>query len=119
MNRVVHFEIPSSKTTESREFYSNVFGWKFDSFHGEESGYWLCSTGEGPGIDGAVMRKQDPAHPVTIIIQVEDIDRASDQVEQAGGEIVLGKQKVGDIGYSAYFKDPDGNIMGLWQSLMG
>ncbi|HZH99448.1 MAG TPA: VOC family protein [Fimbriimonadaceae bacterium] len=118
MNRVVHFEIPSNKTTEAREFYSSVFGWKFDTFHGEESGYWLCSTGEGQGIDGALMKKQDPAQPVTIIIQVEDIDAAMKSVEEAGGEIVLAKHKVGEIGYSGYFKDPDDNILGVWQSLM-
>lgn len=26
-----------------------------------------------------------------------------------------GKQTVGDMGFAAYFKDPEGNSMGLWQ----
>jgi predicted enzyme related to lactoylglutathione lyase len=33
-----------------------------------------------------------------------------------GGETVSGRVSVGDMGWSAYFKDPEGNLMGLWQS---
>ena len=28
---------------------------------------------------------------------------------------VLGRQDVGDMGWAAYFKDVEGNLMGLWQ----
>jgi hypothetical protein len=29
---------------------------------------------------------------------------------------VLGRQNVGEIGYAAYFKDVEGNLMGLFQA---
>jgi uncharacterized protein len=29
--RPVHFEVPANDTTRAREFYSNLFGWQFES----------------------------------------------------------------------------------------
>jgi predicted enzyme related to lactoylglutathione lyase len=29
---------------------------------------------------------------------------------------VSAKQPVEEMGFSAYFKDPEGNLMGLWQN---
>jgi predicted enzyme related to lactoylglutathione lyase len=37
-------------------------------------------------------------------------------VEKLGGSIALGRQAVGDMGFSAYFTDPEGNVIGLWQN---
>ena len=33
-----------------------------------------------------------------------------------GGQTVVGRQQVGDLGWTAYFKDVAGNSLGLWQS---
>lgn len=33
------------------------------------------------------------------------------------GKIVHDKFNVGDMGYAAYFKDTEGNILELWQNL--
>jgi uncharacterized protein len=60
-NRVVHFEIPANQPEALTKFYGEIFGWKFQKapFPGPE--YWLCDTGSnGPGINGAVMKRQDP-----------------------------------------------------------
>ena len=37
------------------------------------------------------------------------------RIESLGGMTVLGRQAVGDMGWAAYFKDVEGNLMGLWQ----
>jgi len=39
------------------------------------------------------------------------------KVKKMGGEIVREKFQVGDMGYAAYFKDTEGNIIGLWQEI--
>ena len=36
-------------------------------------------------------------------------------VKNMGGEVVRGKMQVGEMGHAAYFKDTEGNIIGLWQ----
>ena len=52
----------------------------------------------------------------SITIDVDDIDATLDEVEAKGGSTVQKKIPVGDMGFAAYFKDPEGNVMGLWQS---
>lgn len=114
-NRVVHFEVPCDNPEKTIEFFTKVFGWKFQQFGNEE--YWLAITGEAntPGINGAFMKKRDPAQPVVNTIYVEDIDDTAKQIENAGGKIVVPKMPVPNVGWVAYFKDPDGNIHGIWK----
>jgi uncharacterized protein len=115
MNRVVHFEIPSSDPEKSMEFYGKVFGWTFGQFG--TFPYWLATTGNesAPGINGAIMTRRDPGQPVTNSISVIDIDDAIQKVEGSGGKLIVKKIAFPGIGWAAYFSDPDNNIFGLWQ----
>ena len=49
-------------------------------------------------------------------MDVDDIDSALAKVEELGGTTVRPRQEVGQMGYAAYFTDPEGNLMGLWQN---
>ena len=115
MNRVVHFEIPSADPEKSKTFYGNAFGWSFSKFG--EHPYWLAKTGDdhSPGINGAIMKRNNEQQPVTNSISVADIEVAIKRVEAAGGKIVVQKMSLPGVGYSAYFMDTDNNIFGLWQ----
>ena len=116
MGRVVHFEIPSDNPENSVEFYSKCFGWTVNQWGAEA--YWLATTGEEdkPGINGAIMKKRDPAQPVVSTIEVDSIDKAIFRIENYGGKIVVPKMAVPTVGWLAYFKDPDGNIFGVMQN---
>jgi hypothetical protein len=50
------------------------------------------------------------------IIRVDDIDAALIKIEQLGGKTVQKKMPVGDTGFAAYFKDTEGNVIGLFQN---
>jgi uncharacterized protein len=116
MPRVVHFEIPAEDPKRATAFYESVFGWKFSAFGGQD--YWLAKTGETgePGIDGAIMKREDPKQPVTNSISVPSIDQFAKKVEAAGGKMVVAKVAIPTVGYYAYFTDPEGNIQGLWEN---
>lgn len=115
MNRVIHFEIPSNDPEREVAFFERVFGWTFHKWDGPVE-YWLVSTGEGdPGINGGLMRRQDPAQPIVNTIQVESVDRTAELVQEAGGIVVVPKMPVPGVGWLLYFKDPDGNIHGAMQ----
>ncbi|RMG21554.1 MAG: VOC family protein [Bacteroidetes bacterium] len=116
MNRVVHFEIPAEDPEKITTFFSSVFGWKFSRW-GEEA-YWLAETGESnePGINGAVMKRRDPAQPIVNTLNVEDVSECARKLEAAGGEVVVPKMTIPGVGYLIYFKDPEGNIHGAMQS---
>ena len=51
-----------------------------------------------------------------ITIAVDDIDATLKRVHSSGGSAIGEKLQVGDMGFAAYFRDSEGNVMGLWQS---
>lgn len=116
MGRVVHFEIPSENPERLKSFFADTFNWKFDQY-GEDP-YFLATTGADSemGINGAVMLRKDPRQPMVNTINVKSIDDSIKRIEENGGTIVVPKVTVGDMGQVAYFKDPEGNIHGVWEN---
>lgn len=121
--KVVHFEIPVDDTKRAEDFYNEVFEWKINSI--PDMGYTIVGTGptnaEGmpqePGfINGGMLKRQEPVKTPVITVEVEDIDAISPKIVEHGGQLLKEKVEVGDMGYSAYFKDTEGNILGLWQN---
>ena len=92
MNRIVHFEIPAADPEKCMNFYKTVFGWSFHAW-GEGTDYYLAQTGDNsaPGINGAVMKRRDPAQPVVNTLDVSDIDATAGKIEENGGQIVVPK----------------------------
>ena len=121
-DRVVHFEIPYDDGDRARAFYGEAFGWDLQSW--PEGEYTLVTTGptgesgaSEPGfINGGMMKREAPFGSPVIVIAVDDIDASLATVERLGGTSIVAKQPVGDMGWAAYFKDPDGNLMGLFQN---
>jgi predicted enzyme related to lactoylglutathione lyase len=115
MHRVVHFEIPAEDPQRCNKFYQDVFGWRMERFGDME--YWSCFTGDkaAPGIDGGIIRRKDPAQPVTCTIQVEDVDAACEKLTAHGGTVVVPKMPIPTVGWLAYFKDTEGNIFGVYK----
>jgi predicted enzyme related to lactoylglutathione lyase len=116
MPRPVHFEIPAENPERAIKFYSDVFGWKFQKWHGPME-YWIVSTGQPgePGIDGGLMPRRDPNQPCVNTINVPNLDESVQAVIQGGGLCVLPKMPVPGIGWLAYCKDTEGHIFGMMQ----
>jgi predicted enzyme related to lactoylglutathione lyase len=120
--RVVHFEIPFDDGDRARAFYNKVFGWELTEM--PEMSYTLVSSGpsgeEGPTepgfINGGMMQREEPFTAPNLVLDVESIEDALKAVVDAGGTAVSGREPVGDMGFSAYFKDSEGNLVGLWES---
>lgn len=112
----MHFEIPADNPEVMAEFYGKTFGWNLNQW-GEEA-YWVATTGEEsePGINGAIMKRRDPAQPMVNTIAVDSIDKAIFRIESYGGTIVVPKMPVPGVGWLAYFKDPEQNIFGVMQN---
>ncbi|HEU4902357.1 MAG TPA: VOC family protein [Flavisolibacter sp.] len=114
-NRVTYFEIPSANPETNRRFYEDAFGWNFRQWGAEQ--YWFAFTGNENerGINGAVMKEMGPQQPVINTISVDDIDRAMEKIQSAGGRIVKAKKAIPAVGWLAFFTDPDDNLFGLLQ----
>jgi uncharacterized protein len=121
---VSHFEIPADDTERARNFYSKTFGWKLDRVPGMD--YTMVGTGAAdergrpkePGYIGGGIGKRDAnlKHPVVTIV-VDEITSFEKTIEKHGGKILQKKRPIGDgsMGWTGYFKDSEGNILGLYQ----
>jgi predicted enzyme related to lactoylglutathione lyase len=123
MDKVVHFEVPFDDADRAHTFYREAFGWGLQSMPG--MGYTMVTTtptddsgrpGEPGGINGGMLAKQGPITAPVITIGVEDLDDALARIEKLGGQVAIGRQPVGDMGFSAYVHDTEGNLIGLWQN---
>jgi uncharacterized protein len=123
MGKVVHFEIPADNLARAKKFYSTVFGWNLSEF--PEMEYTMVRTAESdqngmpkePGaINGGMLQRQDPVKTPVITISVDNMDQAATTIEKNGGKMIRPKMAVGDMGFAAYFKDTEGNVVGLWQN---
>ena len=115
-NRVVHFEIPANEPEALTRFYGGLFGWKFTKAPVPGIDYWLCDTGpDGPGINGAVMKRQNAQQPWMNYVDVANIDAALETAVKLGAKIALPRTPVPGVGAVAAIIDPQGNVCGLWQ----
>src|SRR5436309_7271372 len=123
-SRVVHFELPADNVERAKTFYKQAFGWDISQYPGMEyQGVITTATDDKtrmskePGaINGGMTKRNNAVRNTVTTIDVPDIDATLMNVEKLGGKMVQKKQPVADMGFTAYFKDTEGNIVGLWQS---
>ncbi len=124
MDKVVHFEIPADDVERAKNFYRKVFDWKMEAF--PDMDYTMIQTTmvdenhmptEPGAINGGMMKRQDPVKCPVITIAVQNIEETLKNVKKMEGALVREKMQVGDMGYAAYFKATEGNVIGLWQNI--
>ncbi len=93
-----------------------MFAWDIQQWEGAP--YWLVTSGPDsePGINGALGQKSEDFSVPVFVIGVDDIDTAIAAVQDAGATIAAAKNPIPGVGYAAYFDDPEGNRMGLFES---
>ena len=121
--KVVHFEIPAKDVKRASAFYKDVFGWW--TMDMPEMNYMMLGGtkvsdkgefSESGSINGGMMKRSKPfEHPI-ITIGVDDINASLKAIVKKGGKTLRNKQDIGqNMGFTAYFIDTEGNLMGLYQ----
>ncbi|MDE3136300.1 MAG: VOC family protein [Acidobacteriota bacterium] len=110
--KICYIEIPATDVARSADFYHRAFGWNirrrtdgstaFDDGVGEVSGTWVL--GRPPGSAPGLM----------IYIMVDSVEATLEAIVANGGEIA---QPIGVDApeIAARFRDPAGNVLGLYQ----
>lgn len=111
MAKVEHFEIPADDLGRAKAFYGNVFDFEFEDWDATTS----MIRAESDGIGGDLHLRSVVPHP-TIVITVDDLDETLEAVITGGGEQVGEIQILDEYSRYAYFKDTEGNIVGLYDS---
>ena len=110
--KICYVEIPATEIEASAAFYEAVFGWRlrkrgdgataFDDTLGEVSGTWV--TGRPPAPDPGLL----------LYVMVDDAEAAVEAIVAHGGELV--RPIGGDAPeITARFRDPGGNVIGIYQ----
>jgi predicted enzyme related to lactoylglutathione lyase len=124
MSRPIHFEIHASDPQRAIAFYGALLGWTFSKYDGPQD-YWLIKTGDSaaPGIDGGMLPRHGAApeamqavNAFVCTIGIANLDTSVRRVGELGGSIALPKMAIPKVGWLAYVKDTEGNILGLMQA---
>ena len=108
---ITYLHIPAADVRRAAEFYRDVFGWtvrdvdgdrpSFDDPSGRLSGAWIS-------------RHAAPAEPgLLLYVYVDDVEESVRRIVAHGGEIVTDPFPEGLLTV-AVFRDPAGNVLGLW-----
>lgn len=76
-----HFEIPDDDMDRATEFYRSLFGWDIQPWGGPESVINMVNsvpvdetgTPVRPGLNGMLIKKQNPQHPFANYVSAEDV----------------------------------------------
>jgi predicted enzyme related to lactoylglutathione lyase len=108
---ISYLHIPAVDVGQAARFYENVFAWNvrdhdtdrpsFDDGTGHVSGAWMS--------DQAISREPG----LLPYIYVEHIDETVERITAHGGQVVVAPYPEGTL-WVATFRDPAGNVMGLW-----
>jgi predicted enzyme related to lactoylglutathione lyase len=115
---VYYFEMPVDDFERATRFYENAFGWEVTKTSRPSGPYYSVKTGDEkePGINGSFFKKVEGWSQASNVIRVEDIDEVIKRICELGGKIVLPKTVINGVGYLAYFRDPEGNVLGMMES---
>ena len=126
MRKVVHFEIPAEDLDRAKNFYGSVFGWELQTMPMEGGEYTIVKTTaldeqtqmptEPGAINGGMMQRDERVTSPVITVDVDTIDDALKQIEAGGGSTVTPRTPIPGMGAFAYFKDTEGNVLGLWET---
>ena len=124
MDGVVHFEIPVDDAERAKAFYGTVFDWQMQAF--PDMQYTIAMTTPSdeqsgrpttPGaINGGIMNRSKETPAPVITIGVDSVEEALKKLEAEGGTVITPSTPIPGMGSFGYFKDPEGNVMGLFQN---
>jgi len=115
-NALNWFEIPASDIKRAMKFYSTIFGVEMSSMEAMP-GFTMAMFPAEDGVGGAVLQGEGytPSTEGTLVYLNggEDLSAVLNKVEGAGGQVLMPKTDIGENGFMAFFKDTEGNKVGL------
>jgi uncharacterized protein len=113
-HEICYIELIATDIKRAGAFYAQVFGWQTTPM-GEN--YMTFKPGDGPE-GGFSPPMTGIERGACVYVQTDDIDGMLEKIVASGGEKITGKTKISDeYGYYGLFKDPHGNVLGLWSKI--
>ena len=110
---ITHIDIPVSDLRAAQTFYSGLFGWNIAEMPGFE-GYPMWQAPNTISGGGLAPRDESFTQPRSYV-EVDSIDETLAKVTESGGTVVMEKSPISETSWYAFFNDPDGNTIGLYE----
>ncbi len=117
-------EIRTNDIEKTAHFYESLFGWKITE-HVTVDGYEvrIFDTGGEPRLQnlrrgGMWLRPPSESPGIVVYVEVDDIETTLQRVVELGGKINTPKIPIG-ASYGAFFTDPTGVLIGLYEEKVG
>lgn len=112
---ITHIDIPVGDMAAARRFYGTLFGWRIEAPPGfEDYPMWQAPNRISGG--GLAPRGDDFTQPRSYV-EVDSIEETLALVRQNGGTVLMNKSPISPTSWWAIFRDPDGNVMGLYEGV--
>jgi hypothetical protein len=113
---IIHIEFKSANFARTSEFYAKVFDWQMEQ--NASASYMKLSGANAPS--GGWVRADLVQSPGPIAyLPVDDLEGTLNEIERAGGRILVQSLPFAGGGEIGLFADPDGNVLGLWKRKEG
>ena len=115
-NNVLHFAVQADDLDRAREFYEQVFAWRFEEWGPPDFYRVHTGTPADPGIAGALEKRNVPlsanhaSSGFTCTISVSDIAVTRQSIEAHGGKVTFSGE-IPTVGKILSFADPEDNIV--------
>ena len=113
---IIHVEWKSAHFARTSDFYARVFKWKTEQ-NGSGS-YMKLDAADGPSVGWVRADLVQAPGPVNFL-PVDDLAATLDEIESAGGRVLVRSLPFVGGGEIALFADPDDNVLGLWRRKAG
>ncbi|GEM_PF-393570 len=112
---VCFWEINAEDAEPLANFYKRVLEWEI-GFNQQRAFYSVKSSGKDSGIAGGIFTGKGnlPPHRA-LYVEVEAIDEIMTRVPLHGGKVALEPYDFEGVGRLAFFRDPEGHMIGLIQ----
>jgi len=111
--KLSYIQVPARDTAAAAAFYRDVFGW---TISGDNPDHRSFADASGDLIGAFVTGRAASSEPgILPYISVDDIDAAVAKILESGGHVVREPYPEGDLRV-ATFRDPAGNVVGIWQA---
>jgi predicted enzyme related to lactoylglutathione lyase len=109
---IVHVELHSADPAKTKQFYGEVFGWKFEEM--PAMNYTLWRAPNEPA--GGIMQTMEGRPPQVLnYILAESVEDTLRDINEAGGIVIQPKMEIPGQGWWALFQEPGGTMMAIYE----
>ncbi len=119
-NQFCHMELQTGDPAKARDFYTELFAWTTQEMPMGDFTYTMIKTAAGEDeMGGGIMQKQSEHAPTAWLsyVTVEDVDASLAKAKKLGGQVIVEKTPIPEMGFFGVITDPTGATIGLYQTV--